>query len=56
MGLPKLKSTRLRGYDYSLPEAYFVTICVKDRKQILSEIIVGTGEPNFKLKFIELSY
>ena len=39
--LPKRKPTRLREYDYSTPGAYFITICVKDRKQLLSKIIVG---------------
>ena len=41
MNLPKRKPTRLREYDYSTPGAYFITICVKDRKQLLSKIIVG---------------
>ena len=36
------KSPRLKGYDYSLPGAYFVTICTRDRKCILGEI-VGEG-------------
>ena len=39
--LPKRKPTRLKDYDYSTPGAYFITICVKERKQILSKIIVG---------------
>ena len=39
--LPKRKSARLKYYDYSTPGAYFLTICVKDRKQLLSKIIVG---------------
>ena len=39
MKLPKRKSTRLKGYDYSTPGAYFITICVKDRKQLLSKIV-----------------
>ncbi len=43
MELPKRKSTRLKGYDYSAPGAYFVTICTKDRKEVLSKIDVGTG-------------
>ena len=42
MDLPKRKPTRLREYDYSTPGAYFITICVKDRKQLLSQI-VGQG-------------
>jgi len=41
--LPKRKSTRLKGYDYSSPGAYFVTICTRERKCILSEIFVGEG-------------
>ena len=42
MDLPKRKPTRLKEYDYSAPGAYFITICVKDRKQLLSRI-VGDG-------------
>ena len=37
--LPQRKSTRLKNYDYSSAGAYFVTICVRDRMQILSEIV-----------------
>ena len=43
MELPKRKSTRLKGYDYSQSGAYFVTICTKDREQLLSDITVGQG-------------
>ena len=43
MELPKRKSPRLRGFDYSSSGAYFVTICVKERKELLSEISVGQG-------------
>ena len=39
MELPKRKPTRLKGYDYSTAGAYFITICVKDRKQLLSKIV-----------------
>ena len=35
---PKRKPTRLKNFDYSSTGAYFVTICVRDRMQILSEI------------------
>ncbi len=45
MDLPNRKTTRLKDYDYSTPGAYFVTICTKDRKEILSHI-VGTGVPD----------
>ncbi|MEG3030601.1 MAG: transposase, partial [Oscillospiraceae bacterium] len=41
MELPKRKQIRLQGYDYSQNGAYFVTICVKDRHELLGKIIVG---------------
>jgi REP element-mobilizing transposase RayT len=34
-------SIRLRGYDYSLPGAYFVTICAYQRKCVLADIPGG---------------
>ncbi len=43
MELPKRKPTRLKDYDYSTPGAYFITICVKERKGLLSKITVGNG-------------
>ena len=43
MELPKRKPIRLPDYDYSTPGAYFVTICTKDRKYILSNLTVGAG-------------
>ncbi len=42
MELPKRKPTRLKGYDYSAPGAYFITICTHNRKNLLSKI-VGQG-------------
>ncbi len=41
MELQTRKRNRLKDYDYSQNGAYFITICVKDRKPILSRIIVG---------------
>ena len=41
--MEKRKPTRLKEYDYSTPGAYFVTICTKDKKHILSNIAVGEG-------------
>ncbi len=41
--LPKRKNPRLKGFDYSTPSAYFVTICVKNHKNLLSKINVGRG-------------
>jgi hypothetical protein len=43
MNLPKRKPTRLKDFDYSQNGAYFVTICTKDKKCLLSEITVGEG-------------
>ena len=35
----KIKSTRLKHYDYSSNGAYFVTVCTKDRECILGDIV-----------------
>ena len=35
MDLPKRKPNRLSDFDYSMPGAYFITVCTKDRKCIL---------------------
>ena len=43
--MPNRKTIRLKNFDYSSPGAYFITICTKDRKEILSHI-VGTGVPD----------
>ena len=40
--LPKRKPTRAKNFDYSSSGAYFVTVCTKDRRPILSRV-VGTG-------------
>lgn len=32
--LPERKSIRIEGYDYSTPEAYFITICTANREKI----------------------
>lgn len=36
--LPKRKAQRLQKFDYSTAGAYFITICVKEHRQILSVI------------------
>ena len=36
---PKRKPTRWRRFDYSQNRAYFITICTKDKKCILSSIV-----------------
>lgn len=45
MQLPKRKRVRLKGFDYSTPEAYFVTICLKEqglKKNNYSKILSTT--------------
>ena len=39
MDLPKRKKNRLENFDYTENGAYFITICVKDRKKILCDIV-----------------
>ena len=39
------KPTRLKEFDYSQNGAYFITICVKNMKCLLSSI-VGDGDPD----------
>ena len=39
MSLPKRKPMRLSQYDYSTSGYYFVTLCTKKRKKILSDIV-----------------
>ncbi|MBR5616981.1 MAG: transposase [Oscillospiraceae bacterium] len=34
MELPKRKQNRLSEYDYSTPNAYFITVCTNDRKNL----------------------
>ena len=51
---PKRKELRIKQYDYSSAGGYFITICVKDRKPLLSDIIkpVGVGaldDPQLRL-------
>jgi REP-associated tyrosine transposase len=35
------RSIRLRGYDYSLPGAYYATICIQNHKCLLGEVVQG---------------
>jgi putative transposase len=40
------QSIRLRGYDYTSPGAYFITICSHQRKCLLGEIVDGEMQLN----------
>ena len=48
MELPKRKPLRLKEFSYSNGGSYFLTLCVLERKKILSKI-----EPLFGCKFID---
>ena len=39
MDLPKRKKNRLENFDYTENGAYFITICTRDRKKILCNIV-----------------
>ena len=43
MDRPTRKPTRLKGYDYSSPGAYFLTICTRDKRCTLSRIETPSG-------------
>ncbi len=48
--LPKRKSARLKGYDYSSVGLYFITICTHNRKCLFSNIVGAIHEsPENKL-------
>ena len=56
--LPRRKELWIKQYDYSSTGAYFITICIKDRQCILSNIIkpVGVGafdDPKIRLTKID---
>ncbi|MCL2159639.1 MAG: hypothetical protein FWH48_09550 [Oscillospiraceae bacterium] len=47
------KNIRLKGYDYSKKGCYFLTICVKDKHEMLGRIDVGDGV--LDVPFVKLS-
>ncbi len=55
--LPVRKSIRLKGYDYSQTGSYFVTICVKNKHEILGEIVgdAALGVPRMELTEIGIN-
>jgi len=46
LNYPKRKITRLASYDYSLPGAYFVTICTHDKKHLFGTVDGEEMKPN----------
>ncbi len=55
MDLPQRKNLRLKDYDYSLNNVYFVTVCTHNRANLFGEIVGATlrGRPNNPDKMIE---
>ena len=56
--LPSRKSIRLKGYDYSSAGAYFITACVKDKRNILGQIVgrdVLIAPPLNDVPYVKLS-
>ena len=44
MDRPVRKPIRLKNYDYSAPGAYFITVCTREKRCILSSIAAPPGE------------
>jgi len=53
---PNRRSIRLPGYDYSRAGAYFVTICVKDRKCLFGDIVERKMEVNDAGRMVDKWY
>jgi len=45
-GVHRRRSLRLRGYDYSLPGPYYVTLCTQNKKCLFGRVINGEMVPN----------
>lgn len=45
MELPNRKPNRLKKYDYSQKDAYFITICTKNRQKTLWNVGASFGRP-----------
>ena len=50
------KSIRLKGYDYSTPNAYFITICTQNHVCLFGDIVEGEMECNDAGKMIKHWY
>jgi REP element-mobilizing transposase RayT len=50
--LPQRRSVRLKGYDYSKPSAYFLTICTRDKKQMFGSVKGDRMIPNTLGNFV----
>ncbi|MBQ7838171.1 MAG: transposase [Clostridia bacterium] len=55
MELPKRKQIRLKDYDYTQNNAYFITVCTHKKARLFGDIVGATlcGRPNNPDKMIE---
>ena len=51
---PTRKNIRLRGYDYSQAGIYFVTVCVADKKPILSKFQPYYKDPRYRIEYLPM--
>ena len=49
------RSIRLKGYDYSQPGAYFITICTQGRECLFGEIVDGEMVLNDAGRMVQIS-
>lgn len=54
MDLPNRKLTRLSGYDYATPGAYFITICTFEKQCLLGSIVPGTSVGDACMKYSQI--
>ncbi|MSQ17391.1 MAG: hypothetical protein EXR54_07485 [Dehalococcoidia bacterium] len=47
------KPLRLKGYDYTQPEAYFVTVCAMNREYLFGEVTGGEMRVNEAGRMVE---
>ena len=52
--MEKRKKNRLEDYGYDQPGAYFITVCVKDRRPILSAIVGADDHIGPQVKLTEI--
>jgi REP element-mobilizing transposase RayT len=50
------RSIRLKGYDYTTAGAYFVTLCVEGRQDLLGDIVDGNLQLNEYGRIVETSW
>lgn len=52
--LPKRKRNRIKDFDYAEPGGYFITICTRGNKCILSDIVCEDRSDNIKNNYTKI--